>query len=100
MPVPPGARCCDNCNPEKFPIPDIVLQNAHSDLIRGRRKKLRPKYSAIVCHDLIAWREDLFEELYGDLGFCHTPQDVISDENLTMISEFGFPLRTIRDISE
>ncbi|KAJ6609738.1 P-loop containing nucleoside triphosphate hydrolase protein [Mycena sp. CBHHK59/15] len=63
-PVPPGARCCDNCTPELFPVETVCLTRG-SQLKSGRRHHVKASDEVIaeakktlrILRDTIARRE-------------------------------------------
>lgn len=100
VPTPPGMRDCDNCTPDLFPLPNIVLTNKPREIKRGARRKLRNEHALTVRQKLDDWREEVFKEYYSDMQFTFTPQCILSDDHLTTLSEFGFPLNSISDIAD
>lgn len=64
----PGARCCDNCEPEKFPIEKIILQK-DPGLKRGKKRKVPENQMSVMRDTLKEWHEnELLEHVYPGLS--------------------------------
>ncbi|KAF7348140.1 p-loop containing nucleoside triphosphate hydrolase protein [Mycena sanguinolenta] len=64
-PAPPGARCCDNCTPELFPVETVRLAEV-GQAKSGRRKKneTNEEVAAAVSETLLALRDMIVERKF------------------------------------
>ncbi|TDL17321.1 hypothetical protein BD410DRAFT_883828 [Rickenella mellea] len=62
----PGRPCCDNCDPEDFPIERITL-TAEPGLKRGKKRKFPDSLSSSIKTALVKWRTDYFADQFGGI---------------------------------
>ncbi|KAJ7166272.1 P-loop containing nucleoside triphosphate hydrolase protein [Mycena filopes] len=59
-PIPDGARCCDNCSPDKFPVDTIRLTDGtQTKLGRRQQTKTVEEVSAAIKETLLALRNSI-----------------------------------------
>ncbi|KAJ7466660.1 P-loop containing nucleoside triphosphate hydrolase protein [Mycena galericulata] len=77
--VPPGTRCCDNCNPELFPVETVRLMGG-SQLKSGRRRhtKLSDELAEEAKQMLIALRNSIAKRDFPH-GYIITGKILMSD---------------------
>ncbi|KAJ7481893.1 hypothetical protein FB451DRAFT_1029987 [Mycena latifolia] len=75
-PAPPGARCCDNCTPELFPVETVRLTGG-SQLKSGRPRhsKTSEEVAAAVTETLLALRNAIAHREWPE-------QNIITGKNL------------------
>ncbi|KAJ7598725.1 P-loop containing nucleoside triphosphate hydrolase protein [Mycena floridula] len=61
--APSGARCCDNCHPDRFPVPTIHLSKTAARVFRGPAK-IPDEIVDAVCTRLRLLRKELVERDY------------------------------------
>ncbi|THU77688.1 hypothetical protein K435DRAFT_905372 [Dendrothele bispora CBS 962.96] len=64
-PRPPGFPCCDNCNPESFPVENISL-SAPYPLRAGRAREPSPELRNALKNALQAWRDSVIDRDYAN----------------------------------
>ncbi|KAK7013460.1 hypothetical protein R3P38DRAFT_2546130, partial [Favolaschia claudopus] len=63
-PAPPGARCCDNCTPNLFPVETVRLTNALPKLGRKSKNKTNEEVAAAVQETLRTLRDTIARRKY------------------------------------
>ncbi|KAJ3826951.1 P-loop containing nucleoside triphosphate hydrolase protein [Lentinula raphanica] len=84
---PPGARCCDNCEPDQFQVPTTRLTDpGQLRGSRGSRKSSTELYDS-VASKLRSLRDDIVTRVYGaDQGLV-TGKILLQDEVIHTIAE-------------
>ncbi|KAI5823667.1 hypothetical protein K523DRAFT_333780 [Schizophyllum commune Tattone D] len=86
--VPLGARCCDHCTPDLFPIDTLQM---------GRRQRAAEEVMAAVRAKLEDIREKWFADAYPAGGHFLTPSQFLSD-NLIFASQECYRFHTFSAI--
>lgn len=96
MPYPafPGARCCDHCQPELFPVETVALTGDHR-LKTGRQVKGSPELEAAVRSKLFALRRTISRRDYPG-QFIITGKALIQDD---VINKFSVRARAVTSLS-
>ncbi|KAF7373721.1 p-loop containing nucleoside triphosphate hydrolase protein [Mycena sanguinolenta] len=84
LPVPKGP-CCDNCDPEAFPIPRIVIKGEHK-LKTGRKGLSSPEVESAVRKKLEVLREQIVETKYPNQHFL-TGNVILADDVLDTLAK-------------
>ncbi|KAK6977332.1 p-loop containing nucleoside triphosphate hydrolase protein [Favolaschia claudopus] len=63
-PVPLGARCCDNCTPDLFPVRTVRLSNGAPKLGRKPKNKTTEEVAAAVTETLQTLRDSIARKKY------------------------------------
>ncbi|KAL1665633.1 P-loop containing nucleoside triphosphate hydrolase protein [Schizophyllum commune] len=84
-PVPNGARCCDNCTPNLFPIDTVLLEDP-SQLQKGRRQRATKELEACVRARLEVIRGEWFAAAYPAGSHFLSPSHFLSDDLIATIS--------------
>lgn len=87
FPRPTGARCCDNCEPDKFPTPTVRINDPNQLRLPGRLRKSSPELAAAVRARLYTFRDHLCEELYGSDQCLVTGKMILQDEIIDVLAE-------------
>ena len=95
----PGMRCCDNCEPDKFPIEKIVLSKVPG-LKRGKKKHVPKEQEDKLRNVLKEWRDtDLLEHLYPGLSSI-SGRTILGDDIVEKIVCCGERLKTYDELRQ
>ncbi|TDL27966.1 P-loop containing nucleoside triphosphate hydrolase protein [Rickenella mellea] len=84
----PHTRCCNNCEPDKFPV-EIITMDKVPGLRRGRKKEVDKLLVKMVRQSLEEWREgELLDKLYPNTTSI-TPDSIMSDTVVEQLSTAG-----------
>ncbi|KAJ7705745.1 P-loop containing nucleoside triphosphate hydrolase protein [Mycena metata] len=64
-PAPPGARCCDNCSPDEFPVDTIRLTGAGKRTGRRQGTKTTEDVAAAIQETLLTLRDNIARTKYS-----------------------------------
>lgn len=85
-----GARCCDVCDPERFPVPLFEVEKIPG-LKGGKKRKFPTELSDAIRTGLRKWSRDvLMPQLYPkDAGFSMTGSALLPDSTIEQIAMCG-----------
>jgi hypothetical protein len=88
--APVGARCCDVCDPERFPVPLFEVEKIPG-LKGGKKRKFPTELSDAIRTGLRKWSRDvLMLQLYPkDTGFSMTGSALLPDSTIEQIAMCG-----------
>ncbi|KAJ7211656.1 P-loop containing nucleoside triphosphate hydrolase protein, partial [Mycena pura] len=94
--APPGARCCDICDPDSFPVPLFDVEKIPG-LKGGKKRKFPPGLSDAIRVGLRKWsREVLMPLLYPKAaGFSMTGSALLPDSTIDQIAMCGERVATL-----
>ena len=85
--APSGARCCDNCNPNLFPVDTIRLTDPNQLQLPGRSRKSPPEVFEAVQQELQVLREKFVTDLYGHSQLLITGKMILQDDIIAVLAE-------------
>lgn len=92
-----GARCCDNCQPDQFPVEKIIL-STETGLKRGKKKRILKKQEDTLRERLVEWRETvLIEFVYPGLSSM-SGQTILGDDIVDKLAVCGERLETYEEL--
>ncbi|THU94536.1 hypothetical protein K435DRAFT_573818, partial [Dendrothele bispora CBS 962.96] len=83
--APPGSRCCDNCQPEDFPVEVVTLEMPYPTRI-GRSAKPSEDLQDAISAALRAWRSQTIDRDYPGQRMV-TSRKILSDDVIRKIVE-------------
>ena len=92
----PGARCCHNCEPDRFVAEEVVIEKKPG-LRRGSKAMASEEFQLFATERLVLWREALLQKLYGDC-FMVTGESIMSDETIQRLVAPKKRIRTEADL--
>lgn len=95
----PGTRCCDNCEPDKFPIEKIVVSKPPG-LKRGKKKNTPKEQEDMLRNTLKEWRDTkLLDHLYPGLSSI-SGRTILGDDIIEKIACCGERLKTYDELRQ
>ena len=92
----PGARCCHNCEPDKFVAEEVVLERKPG-LKRGTKKMATEEFQEFLKERLVVWRDELLTKHYGD-SVSIAAEALMSDEIINKIASMEKRILTEDDL--
>ncbi|KAJ7106926.1 hypothetical protein C8R44DRAFT_637663 [Mycena epipterygia] len=97
-PVPPGARCCDNCTPDLFPIETVRLEGG-SQLRSGRRRKAPEELVDEARETLRTLRDAIARREYPS-GYIITGKILMSDQIIEALAPRARDITSVDTLAE
>ncbi|KAJ6612995.1 P-loop containing nucleoside triphosphate hydrolase protein [Mycena sp. CBHHK59/15] len=94
-----GARCCDICDPTRFPVPLFVVEKKPG-LKGGKKRKFPTDLSDAIRTGLRKWsREVLMPKLYPvEAGFSMTGSALLPDITIEQLAMCGERVDTVQNL--
>jgi hypothetical protein len=93
----PGARCCHVCEPQLFPMENIVLEKLPG-LKRGKKRKVSEEQESAIRNGLIAWQEDeLLDKIYPGTSSI-SAETVLGDDVVEKLASCGERIETLTEM--
>ncbi|KAJ7220849.1 hypothetical protein GGX14DRAFT_676223 [Mycena pura] len=99
--APAGARCCDICEPDLFPVPLFVLKKVPG-LKGGRKRKFSTELSDLIRTGLRKWSRDvLMPKSYPEeAGFSMTGSALLPDSTIEQLAMCGERVDTLENLQQ
>ncbi|KAJ7107392.1 P-loop containing nucleoside triphosphate hydrolase protein [Mycena epipterygia] len=97
-PVPPGARCCDNCTPDLFPIETVRLEGG-SQLRSGRRRKAPEELVDEARETLRTLRDAIARREYPS-GYIITGKILMSNQIIEVLAPRARDITSVDTLAE
>lgn len=97
---PPGARCCDNCEPDQFPVESIRLTDPSHLQTSGRLRKSSPELFDAVRAALRHFREEIVYSEFGPDEHQISGKAIIQDEIVETLAERARNITSIEALAQ
>jgi cytochrome c553 len=88
-----GMRCCDNCQPQLFPVEHVTSSRIQQGLKRGKKKAVPEAESKYITETLKIWRDGtLMEKVYPGLT-TFSASTLLSNDVIDKLAKSGEELR-------
>ena len=96
--MPLGTLCCDNCNPDEFPV-DVIHVIDPSDLKKGRSPVSTDDFEADVCDRLLSLAQFIVKCDYPNQCFF-TAHHLITPTIIDIIAKYATGIKTVDKLNK
>ena len=93
-----GTCCCDNCEPQLFPVEEVTVKPMVPGLKRGKKKGISEEKQGYLRNKLRKWQDDtLLDAFYGGL-ISISGATIIADDVIEKLATCGEHLESYSQV--